>query len=83
MNARPIRTRLGRGLAVVIAGSVVGVAGALRGRPTSGHPVERAHQADREAIAEWAKANESAGCRRRRCRLWIPTSRAEGALSAS
>ena len=58
MNARPIRSRLGRAVAVVVAGSVVGVTGALvvaaDDRPS--RPVDH-YQADRNAIAEWAKAN--------------------------
>ena len=62
MNAHPIRSRLGRVVAVVVAGSVVGIAGALvvaaDERPS--RPADH-YQADRDAIAEWAKANDASG----------------------
>lgn len=62
MNAHPIRSRLGRTLAVVVAGTVVGVTGALIAaadeRPS--RPADH-YQADREAIADWAEANDLAG----------------------
>lgn len=62
MNARPIRSRLGRTLAVVVAGTVVGVSGAFvvaaDERPS--RPADH-YQADREAIAQWAKTNGVTG----------------------
>ena len=62
MNAHPVRSRLGRAIVVVVAGSVVGVTGALvvsaDERPS--RPLEY-HQEDRAAMAEWAKANNVTG----------------------
>lgn len=62
MNAHPIRSRLGRTLTVVVAGTVVGVTGALIAaadeRPS--RPADH-YQADRQAIAEWAEANDLIG----------------------
>ena len=60
MTTRSIRTRLGRGLAVVIAGSIVGVTGAMVAaddRPSR----STNDRADLEAIAEWARANGYSG----------------------
>ena len=58
MNAHPIRSRLGRAVVVVVVGSVVGLAGALvvsaDERPS--RPADH-----REAIAEWAEANNVSG----------------------
>ena len=58
MNAHPIRSRLGRAVVVVVAGSVVGITGALvvsaDERPS--YPANH-----RDAIAEWAKANNVTG----------------------
>ena len=58
MNAHPIRSRLGRAVVVVVAGSVVGIAGALvvsaDERPS--RPADH-----RDAIVEWAKANDVTG----------------------
>ena len=58
MNAHPIRSRLSRAVVVVVAGSVVGITGALvvsaDERPS--RPAEQ-----RDAIVEWAKANHATG----------------------
>jgi hypothetical protein len=58
MNVNPIRSRLGRAVVVVVAGSVVGITGALVAsadeRPS--RPADH-----RDAIAEWAKSNNVSG----------------------
>lgn len=58
MNAHPIRSRLGRAVVVVVAGTVVGITGALvvsaDERPS--RPADL-----NEAIAEWAKVNDVTG----------------------
>ena len=58
MNAHPIRSRLGRAVVVLLAGSVVGITGALVVSADE-RPARPADQ--REAIAEWAKANNVTG----------------------
>ena len=83
MNTRPIRSRLGRAVAVVVAGSVVGVAGALvvaaDDRPS--RPTDH-YQADREAIAEWAKANDMSGLSPASLSSVDPNFQAEARLAA-
>lgn len=58
MNVHSIRSRLGRAVVVVVAGSVVGITGALvvsaDDRPS--RPADY-----REALAEWAEANNVSG----------------------
>jgi hypothetical protein len=58
MNVHPIRSRLGRAVVVVVAGSVVGITGALvvsaDDRPS--RPADY-----RDAIAQWAEANHVSG----------------------
>jgi len=62
MNNRSIHTRIGRVLAVAVAGTLVGVTGALVAAAEEGpsHSIDQ-HQEDRKAIAEWAEANGLSG----------------------
>jgi hypothetical protein len=62
MTNRSIHSRIGRVLAVAVAGTVVGVTGALAVAADDGQSrsVDH-HQQDRTAIAEWAKANDLSG----------------------
>lgn len=58
MNVHPIRSRLGRAVVIVVAGSVVGITGALAVSADE-RPSRPADQ--RDAIAEWATANNVTG----------------------
>ena len=58
MNAHPIRSRLSRAVVVVVAGSVVGITGALVVSADE-RPARPADQ--RDAIVEWAKNNNATG----------------------
>lgn len=63
MNAHPIRKRLGRTVAIVVAGTVVGVAGAvaLAADEQRYSPDNDQFRADLTAIATWAEANHLSG----------------------
>ena len=62
MNNRSIHTRIGRVLAVAVAGTLVGVTGAMVAAADDGpsHSIDQ-HKKDREAIAEWAETNGLSG----------------------
>ena len=61
MNNRSIHTRIGRVPAVAVAGTLVGVTGALVAAADGpSHSIDQ-YRKDREAIAEWAEANGLSG----------------------
>ncbi len=62
MNNRSIHSRIGRVVAVAVAGTLVGVTGALVAAADDGssRSIDQ-HQEDRRALAEWAEANHLSG----------------------
>jgi len=62
MNNRSTNSRIGRVLAVAVAGALAGVTGALVAAADEepAHSIDQ-YQEDRETIAEWAKANHLSG----------------------
>ena len=64
MTTRPIHRRIGRTVAVVVAGSIVGVAGTLAIVAAADHPAQPADRRQapaRAAIAEWARSQNLTG----------------------